>query len=394
MGEMGPEPTELEISERFGGGAYRCEGKNHRARIVRVKQFKIAGEPKFASEADEIRWRRSQGLPPKPREPGTPGPETLTIKDVLLLLESRDEKRRQDERDREELRRAEEARIEEKRRQDAEERERSRRLDEEERERRRRRELEEADERRRQLAREDEERRRQQHREDMDRQAKMFESVLTLTKAADSARPAVDPTAALLQGVDLAMRMNPGGGGEAPKSAAASFFENVGPMLPSLLQGAARELGSGGGGGGGARPRLRRRAAPGGSQAAPGADPDALVVRGPMARKLRTLAGVLQARGQDPERAIDGLVAMLAKGRPASTGGETGAKPAESMRAAASSSAPARPPGGPVPARPVPRMPTPGSSGTAARRPAVAAPAPRPVLGAPRMPSLGGKAAS
>jgi hypothetical protein len=87
-----PDVTEAQIKARWGGGNYRLEGKNAAGQIVKnaVMHVKIAGDPIFSSEREEKEWRTAHGLKDRPKEQGE------SVRDLLLLFEERDQKRREE----------------------------------------------------------------------------------------------------------------------------------------------------------------------------------------------------------------------------------------------------------------------------------------------------------
>ena len=308
--------NEESLSTQFGGGEYRLQFKDEQNRFFKQVTVTIAGEPFFTSDAQEVDYRRRRGLPPKPLAPGTvaPGAEALSMKDVLLMLEQREDKRRQEEREREERRRDEELALFTKKAALEQEALDRRRREDEDRETRRKRDEDEREERRRKELRADEERRAQLHKEDMERQAQLFQSVIAMNKAAEaSQKPTTDPVAMLVQGVELALRLRPGGEGGVdpdapPDSPLVSIFKSLAPRLPEVLAAASQashdvraEMADTGQ----QRPRPQRKP-----------DPNALVIRGPAAVKMRQLAAHLAAQGKDPAQALDQLANIVMRKRP------------------------------------------------------------------------------
>lgn len=112
------EATESLIKSQWGGSTYRLEGMNVRGRKVRTRMLEIAGEPIFMSEAAEITWRKAKGLPPR-QSTTSSGVDPQAI---LAQIESREEKRRAEDREREDKRREEERLRDEAKRKDEQER--------------------------------------------------------------------------------------------------------------------------------------------------------------------------------------------------------------------------------------------------------------------------------
>lgn len=100
LGTMPPDVTEATLKAKWGGGTYRLEGKNAAGQIVAdgVRTCKLAGDPIFQSELEEKQWRKANGLPDKT---ATPAQGALSIKDLLLLIDEKDEKRRAEQLERE-----------------------------------------------------------------------------------------------------------------------------------------------------------------------------------------------------------------------------------------------------------------------------------------------------
>ena len=136
--------TETFIKEHWGGSTYRLEGVNSRGRIVRVRTIAVAGDPIFVGEAFEAQWRRQKGLGPRGASTG----ESMSMKDMLAVIEAREQALRTELAAKEERDRRERTERDESRRRDEREfllqREQSQREWDE----RKRRDTEESDRRR------------------------------------------------------------------------------------------------------------------------------------------------------------------------------------------------------------------------------------------------------
>jgi hypothetical protein len=319
LGSMSPDMTEAMLKAKWGGGTYCLEGKNSSGQLVKNARHicKLAGDPVFSAELEEKQWRKANGLPDKAAAPAA---GALSIKDLLLLIDEKDEKRRTEQLEREERARKESDEREARERTAREEREAKERAAREEIESRRQKEADEREERRRREAREDEERRSRQHKEDMERlaaqntsalqQTQQFFNQLATTMKTEAA-PAADPIKTLMAGVQLAQAIG-GGGGGAEEGTVASLVRRLPETLAEIRKtGAAAfsELKNGGGAG-------RRR---GGAAAAA----EELTIRGPLAAKAKTVLMKLQAAGRDPTAEMEQLLTFAAANIP-----DTPAKPA------------------------------------------------------------------
>ncbi len=368
LGELDARVTLLELREKFGGGKFRLDGKNVKGQIKKVETVSIAGDPIFQSEVYEAKWRRANGLPPRAHG----NQEQVSMKDILVLIEERDrkraedeERRRREERELEKLRRDEERALEreriERERREREDREEKLRRDAQEREERLRKEALEIEERRARQAREDEERRTRQHREDMERmkaeqqalmnaQQQMFAQTLQLVKA-DAARPQND-VETLIKGITLAKEL--GGAGGEPPDLLTTLLGRAPELLSELRQtasAAVHEIRGGGEEAGGE-----------------GASEEELVVKGPMAAKLKAIQEALIARGQDPEKAIDVLMRMVAAKRAAAAEAAPRAPQRKPKKGAVKRARKAK-------GKPAPLPPAPGTQQAPRRAAAPAAPA-------------------
>ena len=337
LGTMPPDMTESSLKARFGGGSYRLEAKNVNNQIVKdgVRIVKIAGDPVFTSEVEESEWRRAHGLKPKPAESSSAGGSAgQEIKDLFLLWEERDEKRRREDRERETRERAEAAAREERERKEQTEREERERRRLEEIAARERKEQEDREERRRQAQREDDDRRARQHREDMDRmqaqnaatlqQSQQFFQQLAAASKTEG-KNAHDPIATLVAGVQLAQTI---GGGGSDRGVLGDLFSR----LPETLAEVRKTAGA-------AYNEVKRSKGGAGASGAP-----ELRLQGPLALKAKRVLLRLKAAGQDPEKAIDQLLTVAEAQLPARPRPRPKGKPAAPARRPAAAAARRRPP--------------------------------------------------
>lgn len=327
LGTMPPDVTEATLKAKWGGGTYRLEGKNAAGQIVAdgVRTCKLAGDPVFTSELEEKQWRKANGLADK----AAPAQGGLSIKDLLLLIDEKDEKRRTEQLEREDRARKEADEREARERAAREEREAKERAAREEMEARRQKDADEREERRRREAREDEERRARQHKEDMERlsaqnanalqQTQQFFNQLATTMKSEAA-PASDPIKTLLAGVQLAQAMG-GGGAAAEEGTVAALVRRLPETLSEIRKtGAAAysELKKGGGAARGARN--------------PAAD-EQITIAGPLAAKAKKVIAKLARAGKDPQAEIDKLLSFADASLPDETPAAP-AKPTARRRAA------------------------------------------------------------
>jgi hypothetical protein len=311
LGHLEPTSTEEDIFKRWGGSEYKVIAKNAQSRILVQKTLEIAGEPVFSSDIAESRYRRMNGLPPKPKH-AEPAPAAVAqgvdVKEMLMLMEERDDKRRREQQETDVRREAERERLAAQERERQAEREERVRRDTEERDERRRKEMGEAEERRLRMQRDDDERRARQHKEDLERlaaqqqaqsqqQAQMFQSMLAMLKAEQGVKAnAPDPVELMLKGLALGRELSPGGGGDGtPPDPLSALIANAGPILSGLKDAAGAAM----------------REYKGGQPATE--EEDTITLRGPVAAKVKFVVGKLVERGEDPEKAIDRLARMLAR---------------------------------------------------------------------------------
>ncbi len=317
LGSMPPDMTEAQLKAKWGGGTYTVEGKNASGQLVKGARHicKLAGDPIFSSELEEKQWRKAYGL----KDNGAAPEASVSIKDLLMLFDEKDEKRRAEQLEREDRARKETEERETRERLAREEREARERAAREEIAARREKEADEREERRRREAREDEERRARQHKEDMERlaaqntsalqQTQQFFNQLAQVMKTEAAAPAADPIKTLLAGVQLAQAMGGGGGGdEGPLTALVKRLPET--LAEARMTGAAALAEMKGGGGGG-----RRLAA------------DELMIKGKLAHKAKAVMMKLKAAGQDPEAAIDQMLTFAAASIPDAPKKDSGAAP-------------------------------------------------------------------
>jgi len=318
LGVMPPDVSEARLAAKWGGGTYVLEGKDADTKIIQNahRRLKIAGNPIFSSEVEEHEYRRSNGLPEKGATDGT----QISTKDLLVLIEEKDEKRRAEQLAREERLRSEIAMREDRERKEREDRAVLAAREQEERKERERKETEEREDRRRREQREDDERRARIHREDMERmanqnaaqlaQAQQFFTQLTTSVKADAAAAAKAPTSsggemvkALLTGLQIAREI---GGGAKDPADPPDLLTSLVSRLPEILQ-EVRETGG----------SVYREIKGGGPQAPAVAGPprrrrDELTIQGPTALKAKRVLLALKAAGKNPEAELDRLLTFAA----------------------------------------------------------------------------------
>jgi hypothetical protein len=343
LGYLGPEASEHEIAHKWGGGEFVAQGKNAAGQIVVTQTIKIAGDPVFKSEIEEARWRRLNNLKPSKRREDDAGGGTL--KEVLTLLEEREAKRRDEERDRRAAERQENL--------DREDRNRKEQRDHEE---KLAREMAERDERRRQDDAERTERQRQQHREDLDRAEaankaqlaqtqQFFTQLQAITKREDRAADGSDPLKMLTAGMELAIKMRGGEGGSGEPTDALTALVARLPETLSEIRSTAKE----------AYQEIKGKKTAAAAPARTGG-PDEVTITGATATRLKRMIGILQKAGKDPEQVLDGLAthviglaakkpaAPRAARAPAAAAARTTAKPAKKRAAPRAARAPAAAP--------------------------------------------------
>jgi len=303
--------TETFIKEHWGGSTYRLEGVNSRGRIVRVRTIAVAGDPIFVGEAFEAQWRRQKGLGPRGASTG----ESMSMKDMLAVIEAREQALRTELAAKEERDRRERTERDESRRRDEREfllqREQSQREWDE----RKRRDTEESDRRRAQEQDARDERRRRDVEEASTRQQQFMTQMLTIvqSQAANtivfvketlSGKPTSDPSDMLMKGVTLAMKLREAGeSDEGEGDLLTTVVKNLPEMLNSAsgaITGAIREVK-------GLPPQAPKAAAASGGLTLP---------PGPVSAKFAALVNRIQASGGDPEATLGALADRLLASAP------------------------------------------------------------------------------
>jgi hypothetical protein len=351
LGYLGPDASEHEIAQKWGGGEFVLKAKNDASQIVQQQSLKIAGDPIFQSEIAEARWRRLNNLRPGVGGGGRPDGG---LKEILTVIEERETRRREEERERRALERQEALDREERNRREQREHEEKLAKDAADREERRRKDDTEREDRRRAEAREDEERRTRLHREDLDRAdaaskaqlaqtQQFFQQLQALNKRDDRAAGDADPIKILTTGMDLALKMREGAASGEPTDALTALLSRL-PETLAEVRSTAKE----------AYHEIKGKK-PGAVPAAPSpaTGGDEVTITGPTATRLKKMISVLTASGTDPETVIRGLADHV-------IGKAAGKGPAPSV---------ARPPAAKAPGV-RPRAPKAAPKRAAARRPA------------------------
>ncbi len=321
LGWMAPDVSEASLVAKWGGGTYKLEAKNALGQVVQggLRTLKLAGDPIFSSQVEEKRWRRANGLNDRDADAGQ-----LSTKDLLALIEEKDEKRRAEQLDREDRARAEIAAREERERVARDERAAQAQRDADERKARETKEGDEREERRRREAREDDERRSRIHREDMERltsqnaqqlanSQQFFTQLATTLKADAAAHPpaAADgggaAIKALLTGIQIAREIAGGAGGgdkdTPPVDALTSLIQRLPETLREVRQTGAAVYSELAG-----KPPAAPAAGPGKRRPAP----EHLTITGPTAAKAKRVLSALAAAGKNPEAEMDRLLDFAA----------------------------------------------------------------------------------
>ena len=288
LGYLAPDASEQDIKQKYGGGEFTLQAKNDSGQIVHtLTNFKIAGDPVFQSEIAEARWMRLNRVTARSNGEGGGG-----LKDVLTLIEEREAKRREEDRER----RSQE-------RQDALDREERNRKEQRDHEEKLARDNAERDERRRKDETERDERRRVQHREDLDRAEaankaqlaqtqQFFTQLQAMTKREDRDGAATDPVKLLTSGMELALKMRGDGGGGEPTDALTALLSRL-PETLAEVRTTAKE----------AYREVKGKPAP---DAAADAG-DVVTLTGSTATRLTQMIAILQRAGKDPEKVIAGM---------------------------------------------------------------------------------------
>lgn len=307
--------TETFIKEHWGGSTFRLEGVNSKGRIIRVRSVVVAGDPIFIGEAFEAQWRRQRGLGPKASN-GNNG-ESMSMKDMLAVIEAREMALRTELAAKEERDRKERTEREESRRRDEREFLMQRERDQREWDERKRRDTEESDRRRAQEQDARDDRRRRDVEEASTRQQQFMTQMLTIvqSQAANTiafvketlgAKSGVDPSDMLMKGVTLAMKLREAGeGGDEDGDLLTTVVKNLPDMLSSAgnaIGGAIREVK-------GLPPQAPTSKAPGGGGGL-------TLPPGPVSAKFAALVNKIQASGGDPEATLGALADRLLASAP------------------------------------------------------------------------------
>jgi hypothetical protein len=332
LGFMAPHATEQDIVQRWGGSEYSVIAKNASGRIVLSRKFRLAGDPVFVSDIFEARWRRMMGLKKKD-EKSDKDPDTMSGREVMVWMQQQEASRRTDEavrferereRDREYQERVSREQREAQDRQSREQRESQERQAREQREHETKLEVQ---------RREDAERREKEHSRELEKERtanaqllqqnqQFFQTMLAMNKQANEGAAQSDPTAMLISGMEMAMKMHEGA---TPKDALTTVLERLPETLKEARETAAaayREVSGGG--------KDKEAGAGGGKR-------DSLTIKGSLATKVKALVRHLVKQGKDPEKVIDGVADYLMKTAPPSSGqrrGKPGTRRAAAQRAA------------------------------------------------------------
>jgi hypothetical protein len=322
LGTMPPDVSEASLFSKWGGGSYILEGKSADTRIVpnARRQLKLAGDPIFKGEVEEMEWRRANGLPPKVALAAVPAAEAISTRDLLVMIEEKEERRRAEQLVREDRARAEQTEREDRERRTRAELAAQEKKDADERKAQEKKDQEEREDRRARAQREDDERRARIHREDMERlqaqnaaqlaQSQQFFQQLATTMAAKHKDPDAGEggaVKALLTGLQVARDFmgSKGGGDDAePAAKPPDMLTSLIQRLPETLAEVRKTAGG-----------IHRELTGQGAAAAPaGVKPgeDFLTITGPTASKAKKVIQALMAAGKDPELELSRMLSMAA----------------------------------------------------------------------------------
>jgi len=304
-----PLAGEEEIKQKWGGGTYMLQGLNTGGIIKGSLTVTIAGDPIFQSTQAEVFWRRGLGLPPKAQDNGRRD-DGMSVKDMMQMMDAREEQRRKDSERQEEEKRKRDREDEDRRRREDREwalareqaqnaaDERRRKLEEES-ETRRKREVQESDDRRRKDAIEAQERSQQFMKEMLSIVQTNASNSLAFAK---ELQPKGDGNATemLLKGVELALKLK-----GASEGGDEDLLTTVVKNLPDMLSSAGNAVGK------------AIREVKGNPSGASG---DGLTLpAGPASEKMSKLISAISAKGGDPEKVLAGIADRLLASEP---GGE------------------------------------------------------------------------
>lgn len=236
--------TEDDIRDRWGGGTFQLRAYAN-GRIAKHREIRIAGDPIMVGKAASADYYRKRGLP----DPNAPAGTQLDLPTLLNFMKEQGKEGRTAEVESMERRRQIDAEAEDRRRRWEQEMDEKRRREDLEREERRRRDDEERDRRRAQ----DEERRAREAREfqmqmqqaqsantaaTMALMQEQMKQTLSFLTAQNRPAAGLDPTEAILKGVNLVQTVRDSVGGGESKDLLATVVEQLPDMLGQAAQAA------------------------------------------------------------------------------------------------------------------------------------------------------------
>lgn len=350
VGTVDPSATEVDLFNQYGGGTFKLRPRNSRSKYVKglgTKTITIAGDPIFKSKLAESRYRRMFGIGGEEKREARNDNAAggLSATDLLLIMEKKSEDAK---REREEARQ-QLAELGAQRQREAEAAHQRQleilRLDNQ----RREKELEVERQRMRDEAREREERAKREMEAERDRNREFLGTMVRLAKSEPQNQET--PMKALLAGMKLARDL--GGDGDGETDPLALLMGN----LPEILKGVGSLAGAG------AAPGIlpvpsstpaddaegedeEPAEGEGADAAKKPAEVPRVMLQGELAVKVQKLAAQLEARGMNPETALnaalDHFLAQLNPGSPAAPAPAAPASPAPPKPAPAAPAAPAR----------------------------------------------------
>lgn len=309
-----PTHGEEEIRARWGGSTYTLQAVNIKGQVCKVTTLRVAGDPIFMSQAAEIQWRRSRGLPPGSTAASAAAAEKgMSTQELMMFLQTIDEKRRSEEREHAaKIRQLELEAADRARRETAEAADKSRR-DDEERERRRAKEDEERDRRRRLDDEERENRRRREQGEAEARQQQFMQQTITMIQqSSNQALQFVKATSAehgpntggapIMEAVKMVVAIKEAFANDSPS-------EGDGDPLSMVIKHGGEWLNGIGNAVSGAIREVKGGGAPGQQTQQPAMPALAALPSGnPLFGKVEILAAKLAAKGHNPEAALSAIV--------------------------------------------------------------------------------------
>jgi len=301
-----PLAGEEEIKQKWGGGTYMLQGLNTGGIIKGSLTVTIAGDPIFQSTQAEVFWRRGLGLPPKPVDSGRRDSE-MSVKEMMQMMDAREEQRRKDSALAEEERRKREREDEDRRRREDREWTAQRQRDQELADDRRRKVEQEIEDRRKREQTDADERRRKDNVEAQERSQQFMKEMLSIVQAnamnslafAEKMQPKGDGNATemLLKGVELALKLK-----GASEGGDEDLLTTVVKNLPDMLSSAGNAVGK------------AIREVKGNPSGASG---DGLTLpAGPASEKMSKLIAAISAKGGDPEKVLAGIADRLLASEP------------------------------------------------------------------------------